>query len=91
MFRNAVPFEGNRNSSMQDCLSAQPIAKSSETPSRLKGIETLDDFAFSAVCGWFRNAFPVEGNRNLAHAALSSGCPWWRSETPSRLKGIETR
>ena len=38
-FRNAFPFEGNRNTKLRDA--SADTSESSETPSRLKGIETL--------------------------------------------------
>ena len=67
-FRNAVPFEGNRNLNVRLRIPLKEVS-CSETPSRLKGIETRFSESTAEVHGQFRfrNAFPFEGNRN--HAA----------------------
>ena len=84
-FRNAFPFEGNRN-----------ILFGGERP-RVKFRNAFPFEGNRNTFNWgakdradieFRNAFPFEGNRNSTPRSHQAGCR--RSETPSRLKGIET-
>ena len=63
-----------------------PFERSSETPSRLKGIETLGRGAIIHIAPVsFRNAFPVEGNRNYRAELLLVGD--FVSDVQKRLPG----
>ena len=84
-FRKSFPFEGNRNALRVPTLHQHG---SSESPSRLKGIETFPVFAaFNPFVG-SESPSRLKGietdKRNLFSVFRVS------SESPSRLKGIET-
>ena len=64
------------------------LVLSSETPSRLKGIETSS----ADVCDLkptleFRNAFPVEGNRNASRSGLSCAKPSFKFRNAFPVEG----
>ena len=69
--------------------SVRPDSSCLNVPSRLKGMETSRRFAITARdLGFFRCAFPFEGNRNNISAKLCTSYPPF--DALSRLKGMET-
>ena len=86
-FRNAFPFEGNRNLRVLSLFMIDPLG--SETPSRLKGIETYLAGAIPILRCCSETPSRLKGIETMTltrfRRVLSES-----SETPSRLKGIET-
>ena len=105
-FRYAFPFEGNWNSTVEVWTKCSRKA-SSDTLSRLKGIETLSNpiHYLQHQNGQFRYAFPFEGNWNNnpyrmgfpKNFGVQIRFPVWRelkrrtSDRPNKLMSVQIR